>query len=897
MGSNPTRTQAIKRFLELKTHFDLSNLYTPDMECQVNVAQDGGQRVENDYQGVKWHGWTDGLTQWNSFRIPRNAATEPVYEDKEIRFDLAKHVEGIGMTGWDWRNKISRWVAYDFDSIVGHKQGLEINELRDIQAIASSIPWVTIRKSTSGNGIHLYVFVTPVKTKNHTEHQALGRAILGYLSAITGFDFDAKVDNCGGNMWVWHRKMTGEGLKLIKKGSVLQEIPPNWRDHIKVVSGKRRRALPQAIEESAYASDFEELCGQYPRISFDDDHKKLIEWLKENDAFWWYEQDLHILVTHTHYLKQAHEDLNLKGIFETLSPAQNLQEQNCFLTPIRKGAWCVRRYTRGVQEHASWDQDASGWTRCYFNREPDLATACKSKGGLEDPSGGFIFAEAEVAAQAALLLGVNLEIPTPLRSRSAKIKQHKDGRIVIEIDREDKDTIHNLAGWLPKKNLWTRIVNAYLSTPQEPEIGNYDDVLRHIVTETNEDCGWLLKTDGIWRQEPLNHVKLALNTMGLSPKEASSILGSSVLKCWKIVSKPFQPEYPGDRQWNRHAAQLRYTPSRDENLKYHTWTRILQHCGKGLDDTIARHDWCKANGILNGGDYLKCWIASLIQNPESPLPYIFFYGPQNSGKSIFHEALSLLFTKGYKRADTALISQGGFNAELEGSVLCVVEETDLRKNTQAYNRIKDWVTSLELLIHPKGKTPYHIKNTTHWIQCSNEMQACPVFTGDTRITMCYVSELEEVIPKAILLNSLEKEAPDFLGNISKLELPQPTDRLGIPCLHTNDKDLAQQYSKSSLELFLEEYCEYAPGYLIIFQEFHERFMAWIDADEAPHWGKIATGREIPAPYLKGRTTLNNQVAIGNIKWKDALPRTRRYGERFILNVGRLEIIPFKESQE
>ena len=50
-------------------------------------------------------------------------------------------------------------------------------------------------------------------------------------------------------------------------------------------------------------------------------------------------------------------------------------------------------------------------------------------------------------------------------------------------------------------------------------------------------------------------------------------------------------------------------------------------------------------------------------------------------------------TNGVARADSALINPSGFNGELEGSVLCVIEETDLRTNRQAQERIKDWVTS------------------------------------------------------------------------------------------------------------------------------------------------------------------------------------------------------------
>lgn len=240
---NPLRTVAISNFLRNHTHPDLARLYTPDMEVQVNVGQDGGHRVEGDYDGKRWLAWSDGIQTWKPICIPRNANTEPIYEDRPMNYDMDTHAEGVGMTGWDWRNRLSRWVAFDFDAITGHsekhKKKHNESELHEIKKVMYAIPWTTVRLSTSGKGLHLYVFLNPVATSNHTEHAALARGILHMLSGLTGFDFNSKVDVCGGNMWVWHRKMVGTpGLTLDKQGIHLDSVPPNWRDHIGVTAGK-----------------------------------------------------------------------------------------------------------------------------------------------------------------------------------------------------------------------------------------------------------------------------------------------------------------------------------------------------------------------------------------------------------------------------------------------------------------------------------------------------------------------------------------------------------------------------------------------------------------------------------------------------------------------------------
>ena len=867
----PKRSDCIQRFLNQSTHADLASMYGPHMEVQVNVASDGGERVEQDFKGRRWHGWTDGMTTWKSFRMPYKAATEPEQNDFEIKFDLAEHAEGIGLTGWDWQNKVSKWVAFDFDAILGHSEkSLSQEELSRVREEASSIPWVTIRKSTSGQGLHIYVTLEDVSTKNHSEHSALARSILGKMSALTGFDFKSKVDICGGNMWIWHRKMKEtSGLELLKTGDTLKEIPPNWRDHVKVVTGNRRKNLPQDIHVS-----FQEIANQHHKIPLDEIHRKVINHLRDINAFWWWDQDHHMLVTHTQWLTRVYEDLEIRGFYETNSKGANLHEQNCFAFPMRKGGWNLRRYTPGVQEHDSWTQDHAGWTRCYFNREPDFATACRTFGGVEDEHGGFVFREAEVAMKATELLGIRFDVANPLRGRETILKQHKDGRLVVTVDRQPNDPPAEMQGWLAKGTKpWTRIFHTQIQE-HEVETGNFDEVIRHLVTESNEDYGWMLKSNEIWQTEPLTHVRVALQSLGHKQQEINNVLGTSIFKCWKVVNKPFQAEYPGDREWNRNAARFRFTPTADGGeLRFNSWTKILEHCGKSLDSPVTMSPWAKANGIKTGADYVKCWIASLFQEPTEPLPYLFFYGPQNSGKSIFHEALSLLLTKGYKRADAALISQSGFNAELEGAIICVVEETELNHDKQAYNRIKDWVTSRDLLIHAKGRTPYHIPNTTHWIQCNNDHNACPIFSGDTRITILHVPSLDplDLIPKKQFIPLLEKEAGDFLAEITNLELPPSPDRLNIPVIVSEQKILLEQLSENELSIFLKEVCQIQDGRMIKFSDFHTRFIDWLEPGEARKWSKIRVGREIGVlGVLKARCRRTAQFYLGNLCWRDEL---------------------------
>lgn len=903
-----SKRQAIKNFLtnlyEGSDLIDLAQLYNENMEVQVTVAQDQGEKIEGEYRGRKWVGWYDGLETWKPFRIPWKSSSEPHYEDSDMTFDLTKHAEGIGMTGWDWVNKKSIFVAYDFDSLIGHKKGLTDEDLSEIVNKLYDIPYTTIRKSTSGKGIHIYVFLEDSpEVKNHNEHAAIARAILGQLSAASGIDLQSKVDSLGGNMWVWHRKMMQpwffdpsiddtsiddtsiddpsieqksvikeDCLRLIKQGTKLTHIPPNWRDHFEVVTNKRKYLNLSA--------DVEKVVSQGNKVPLDDGHLQLIKYLENKGAQAWWDHDHHMLVAHTFELFQAHRDLNLRGIFETVAQGKDQgTDHNCFLFPMDNGGWVVRRYTKGVQETRAWDQDPNGWTRTYLNREPTLEIAARYYGGVEHPKGGWMFHKSEKAEAVAKMLGSEVKIPKFISERETKIKKHSDGRLILEVKKEHGDQNIpaekvDLGDWIFDGG-WKKILEAYDKT--ESKHNAYDGVIRHLISESNEDCGWVINNNGEWVTEPLTHIKLALQADNLKQQEVNVIIGNSIMNCWKLVTRPFEPEYLGDRVWNRNSPQLKFLPKENKDeLNFPTWKNIINHVGRNLDPAVKENKWCLDNGITMGSEYLKCWIASMFQFPREPLPYLFIYGDQNTGKSTLHEALSFLMTRGYVNAKDSLKNVHGFNGELENSVLCVVEEVDLRTNKEAYNRIKEWVTSIELPIHMKYKTPYSVQNTTHWIQCSNDLNNCPIFPGDTRITVVRVNKLPTIVGKGTLMEQLKKEAQDFITEIMNIEIPRCNDRLRVPVLDTQEKKIAQSRNETELETFLRTEAYDCPGSLMKFSDFVDQFHNWLDSSERHNWPRNRISREMPEKFPKGKANKDypefgvsvRDVVIGNIAFSD-----------------------------
>lgn len=891
----PKVTQAIQSFLTARkvrhNGPDLLDRYlqhAPFMETQVNVAAGKGWAVDG-----KRSTYTDGIDEWFNIRIPKNANSDPTFRDYELHFTFDEHADAIGCTGWDWSNRKSRWVGFDFDSITGHATGVGISEseLERVKEAACAIPWVEVRRSTGGNGLHLYVIFDDagVPTENHTIHAALGRAILGLMGSETGgFDFARHVDACGGNMWLWARKMTPEnkGLELLKPAArpfAEADLPPNWRDHIEVVTRQRSKVRVEGVADE-HQDTWEALASSRRVIPLDEKHKQIIDELRHLGGSVIWVPDYHLLQTHTcllqRLLDEKRAELGLTGFFKTNSEGRDLGGANCFLFPLDQGGWKVYRFSPGITEAETWEQDGNGWTTCYFNRAPSLKVASRAMGGIEDAEkGGFVFETATAAKEAASALGRELPIPDELRDREVRLKGSKDGRLVAQVAKEEGDEGMKQRGWQAKKGYWSQIFETRVENKTTDLMASeHDNMIRALASPAGERAGWMVyQENGEWHRTPKDDARSALLD-GFPKPEVEIMLGRAAKKAWKLVNMPFQPEYPGNREWNFGAAQYKYQPAElrdDEEPKHPHWDMILKHCGQDLDDALKDLEWARTANIKTGADYLLNWAACMLREPYEKLPYLFFYGEQNSGKSIYHEALALLMTKGVAAADRALTNTNDFNGELANAVLAYIEEKDVAKSAGAYNKLKDWVTSPTLWIRKMRTDAYSQVNTLHFVQCANEREALRIKSGDTRITVFFVPALDpgQEIPKPVLIERLKEEAPHFMRTIMDLTLPPMLGRLRLPVVSTENKQRAEELARSPLESFIAENCFEIPGLMIQFSEFYERFKLWMDEEgieSKGDWSKVKVGKELPHRFPYG-VRHSNQRFVGNISWDDVKP--------------------------
>lgn len=600
----------------------------------------------------------------------------------------------------------------------------------------------------------------------------------------------------------------------------VDELPGNGRENLAVVQETRHKTPVQGVDET--------LASGRKDVDLDATHRALMDALEESGYSTLWNQDDKRLQTNTTALAAifASQIVPIKGVFSTHCNGLNPDEPNCYMLPLDGGGWRVYRFGVGAVETDLWQTDDQGRTFCFYDCQPTLRTAALAHGGVEDPRNGqFVFPSGRDVQSVMTAIGAHIDLPADFDDREMSLGRMKDGRISISINKAEGD--EHPAGYVDAKSKWMRVLNVQVTEPDdETEDYRYDGTIRRLISVDGTSAGWMLRsTGGQWIDLPKDDVKDVLISLGVDKKDVDGVVGKFILWPWRLANLPFQGEYPGGRQWNHRAAQLVYEPiPAGQEPTHPTWDLILKHCGRDLDDPLAKLPWAREDCIYTGADYLLTWIAMVLRQPLTHLPYLFFYGEENSGKSIFHEAISLLITAGYVKADKALTSRSDFNGELAGAILAVVEEKDISKTPGAHAKIKEWVTGEQIAIRRMHTDSYMVPNLTHWVQCANTWTACPIFAGDTRITVMHVGRPDRDIPKHELKERLRDEAPHFMRTIADLPLPAARGRLGIPPVESKSKRAAID-ARDPLSAFFRENVVSSPGQYLPFRDFIDKFHA------------------------------------------------------------------------
>lgn len=807
-----TRAEALKNFLEATAPADLAARYNDGMEVQVNVEQGTGEEVYDENLKIKPNTYSDGSDEWYAFRIPKNAMGDPIDNSgRPMTYLLEEHYEAIGITGWNFKLRRSIGVGFDFDSLVGHdpQRGRDAEQLARVVGAAKGLGYAEIRKSTSGTGYHLWVWFDPEnlpETANHTEHSALARAVMLKMSHDTGFNFEADVDCLGGNMWICAKRATKEngGLTLFHAAEhPLTDWPQNWRDHLEVASRKRSRTRFKGPDSEDEADEIERTNQDRPRVPLDKQHCEFEQRYYETEYEGFWNEDHGCFVAHTYAIGLVFKQMGMRGVYETVSEGADPTKPNSWMYPLPHGAWRIFRFQKGTTEADTWETSPHGWTTCTINVTPTpKQVGSKYKGIVTPRSDGksYTYFTNEDAQKAVAAYGGKLGLPEWLLAapepRPITLTLAKEGSGIdaefsyVEGDTADgKELQARRLGWVRQYGgVWRKLIEVD-AEPRQADYESLADNRVRLVTHNGSQQGLYGRTDGgDWVEQNTDRIRDYLTYKGIAGGLQKHLLGWCSACPWKMVAKPFAGEYPGNREWNLLGCKLLFEPAQNEGPTPH-WDLILDHIGRGLDNAVEADPWCNEHGLKTGADYLRMWIANLIRVPSSRLPALAMYGEQNSGKSILQESIQLLFDEsGFMFGDNALTNRSFFNGELEGKVLCPVEETNLAASPEAYTRLKAWITSHKITITYKRGTPFLADNYTHWIIACQPRDWIPIEPGDTRIIVWEVTPFEgREIPKPELLEELRKEAPFFVKQLYGFDLSGIYGRHVLPTLMTVEK--------------------------------------------------------------------------------------------------------------
>ena len=296
---------------------------------------------------------------------------------------------------------------------------------------------------------------------------------------------------------------------------------------------------------------------------------------------------------------------------------------------------------------------------------------------------------------------------------------------------------------------------------------------------------------------------MLLQSLGHAKTEAEAIMGAAVARGWRLVNLPFREEYPGGRQWNLDAAQFKFKPAElaDDEVPCHPhWDMIFEHIGHELTPALRELPWAIDANIRTGADYLRAWVACAFRDPFQPTPYLFFFGPENSGKSIFYESLQRLVTKGVVQGQAGA-RPARFNGELSGAIICAVEEVDISKSPGAHAKIKEWVTGRTISDPQDAARQFRAAQRDPLGPDGQQPGELPGLSrrhphhGGLRQRSARKSRR---IAKPKMEALLEQEAPHFLHTLMHMELPPIIDRLRLPVVTTASKRSAEEDNQTRL---------------------------------------------------------------------------------------------------
>jgi Bifunctional DNA primase/polymerase, N-terminal/Family of unknown function (DUF5906) len=172
---------------------------------------------------------------------------------------------------------------------------------------------------------------------------------------------------------------------------------------------------------------------------------------------------------------------------------------------------------------------------------------------------------------------------------------------------------------------------------------------------------------------------------------------------------------------------------------------------RGFDVDPVQGDWSLmqehiykviAGGNQEAGDYILAWMAQLVQQPGEKRPgtSIVLRGKQGTGKGCFVTEFGKVLGSHFLHITNQRQITGRFNNHLKDALLVFVDEGIWAGSKSDEGVLKAMITEDQILVEPKGKDPYSVRNHIRMIVASNNEWVVPAGSWDRRFFVLDVSD-------------------------------------------------------------------------------------------------------------------------------------------------------------
>ena len=198
-------------------------------------------------------------------------------------------------------------------------------------------------------------------------------------------------------------------------------------------------------------------------------------------------------------------------------------------------------------------------------------------------------------------------------------------------------------------------------------------------------------------------------------------------------------ESPNRRQYKG----VVFEPQKDFEGYYNLWRGFAVEPKKGdwsLMQQLIRD--CISSGKDERYKYVLVWMARIIQDPGGQRPGVSLVtrGRQGVGKGVFSTNFGSLFGQHFLQVAQSSQVTGRFNNHLKDCVLLFVDEGFWAGDKQAEGVIRNLVTEPTIIVEPKGKDIFKVKNNVNIIIASNADWVVPAGLDERRFFTVDVSD-------------------------------------------------------------------------------------------------------------------------------------------------------------